>query len=81
MANKLRQVFVSKQMAKTFKQSAKQLFKILKSSEKIKSRVQFLKSLAKSLSYNMWLNYVFFQSNTVLFWSHFYFLYPFFVFM
>ena len=81
MTKKLSQVFVSKQAAKTFKHSAKQTVEIFKTSEKTKSWVQCLKGLAACLSYKTWLSYVFFQSDKVLFWSHFLFSHPFFVFM
>ena len=44
-----------------------------------KDWAQCLKSLAACVSYNTWVSYMFFQS--VLFWSHFYCLYLFIVFM
>ena len=41
---------------------------------KSKIWVQYLKNLAICLSYNAWLSYVFFQSNTVHFWPRIYFV-------
>ena len=48
------------QAAKNSKYLAKQSVEILKSSEKTKSWVQFLKKLSHILHYNTWLSYAFF---------------------